>query len=105
EAEGIELNISLQRNKRKKYDKIIDELEARYQNGRIWYDRRLKNHADTRIGLQQLYGISPGYTTKDDAPDADAENISFLALHVSTPSPDGKGNFQEGDYEQSENII
>ena len=105
EAEGIELNISLQRNKRKKYDKIIDELEARYQNGRIWYDKKLKNHADTQVGLQQLYGIAPGYTTKDDTPDTDAEAITFLALHVSSPGSGSKGNFQSGNYAPSSNVI
>lgn len=104
EAEGIELNISLQHNKRNKYAKIVSELEARYQNGRIWYDRRLRSHADTNVGLQQLYGIQPNYTTKDDGPDADAEAISFLALHVTSPIQ-GKGNYTKGNYAPSQNVI
>lgn len=105
EQEGIELNISLQRNKRKKYNKIIDELEARYQNGRIWYNKNLKSHADTQVGLQQLYGIQPGYTTKDDAPDADAEAITFLALHISEEPKTSEGNYSKGNYAPSKNTI
>lgn len=106
EAEDVTLNITLNTNKRKKYDKIIFELESRYQNGRIFYNEKLKSHRDTEIGLQQLYGIEPGYTGKDDAPDADAENISFLSKHISKKPPaDGKGNFQSGKFNPSKNVI
>lgn len=100
---GVTLNITLVPNKRNKYAKILFELEGRYQNGRIFYDERLKSHKDTEIGLQQTYGIEPGYTTKDDAPDADAEAISFLALHIDSTSSDGSGNYHKGQYNQSSN--
>lgn len=98
--EGVTLNITLVQNKRKKYDKILFELEGRYQNGRIYYNEKLKSHSDTEKGLQQLYGIEPGYNTHDDAPDADAEAIAFLNRHINyNPSSNGQGGFQTGKYE------
>lgn len=54
----------------KKYDHIITML-PQYQNSRVIYNRALKSHPDTQVGLAQLKGIEPGYNTKDDAPDAD----------------------------------
>lgn len=101
--EGVKLNITLVENKRRKYDKIVYELESRFQNGRIFYCEKLKSHKDTDIGLQQLYGIEPGYTGKDDAPDADAEAISFLSKHVSISS-DGP-DVKTGNYNPSKNVI
>lgn len=99
EEEGVTLNITLDYKKVKKYDNIIFELESRYQNGRIFYNEKLKSHNDTDIGLQQLYGISPGYTGKDDAPDADAKCIGFLSKHISKKPKEGdKGNYQSGKY-------
>ncbi|WP_417366873.1 hypothetical protein [Flavobacterium beibuense] len=103
QAEGVKLNITLNPNKRNKYAKILFELESRYQNGRIFYDERLKSHSDTQKGLQQLYGIEPNYSTKDDAPDADAEAISFLSKHISPEKPEGKSGFQVGKY-KSKNV-
>lgn len=98
ERNNTKLNISLQHNKRKKYDKIIFELESRYQNGRIFYNEELKSHNDTQIGLQQLYKIEPGYTSKDDAPDADAECIGFLSRHIEINNGDNKNNWKAGKY-------
>jgi hypothetical protein len=103
-AENEILNITLVHNKRKKYDKIIFELESRYQNGRIYYSEKLKSHNDTEVGLQQLYGIEPGYTSKDDSPDADAECISFLAKHISK-STEGSSGYKSGKYNSSNNVI
>ncbi len=102
--EDVQLNITLQYNKRKKYDKIIFELESRYQNGRIWYSEKLKSHGDTDVGIQQLFGIAPGYTTKDDSPDADAEAIGFLAKHI-TVSSGKSGDWQSGKYESNNNFL
>lgn len=106
DQEGVKLNITLVYKKRKKYDKIVFELESRYQNGRMYYNEKLKSHKDTEVGLQQLYGIEPGYTGKDDAPDADAECVSFLSLHISSnPSGNGNADYQKGSYNQSSNVI
>lgn len=65
----------------KKYDRILT-LQPRYQNGRIYYNEKMKSHADTQQGLKQLYGIEPGYSGHDDAPDADEQAISFLEKHI-----------------------
>lgn len=102
QQESVKLNITLVNNKRNKYQKIIFELESRYQNGRVFYNEKLKSHHDTQVGLQQLYGIEPGYNSKDDAPDADSEAISFLSLHVNTSSNDRIVN---GKYHASKHVI
>lgn len=77
----------------KKYDRILT-LHPRYQNGRIYYNDNMKSHADTQMGLKQLYGIEPGYSGKDDAPDADEQAISFLEKHIVIGS--ASGNFMSG---------
>lgn len=69
----------------KKYDRILT-LHPYYQNGRIYYNEKLKAHNDTQKGLAQLKGIEPGYTTKDDAPDADQQAISWLSKWISKKS-------------------
>ena len=40
---------------------------------------RLKGDSDTQVALAQLKGIEPGYSTHDDAPDADEQAISVLS--------------------------
>lgn len=71
EENYIILNLTkIDRDTRKKYDRIMEML-PQYQNGRIYYNQALKSHNDTQVGIAQLKGIEIGYTTKDDAPDAD----------------------------------
>lgn len=53
-----------------KYDDIVSTLTD-YQNGKVWFDEKLKGLQDHQVGLAQIKGIEPGYKTKDDAPDAD----------------------------------
>jgi hypothetical protein len=67
--------------KGKKYDRILT-LKPYYQNNRIWYNEKMICHNDTLVGLAQLYGIEPGYTTKDDAPDADEQAIKKLETFI-----------------------
>jgi phage terminase large subunit-like protein len=67
--------------KTKKYDRILT-LQPYYQNGRIYYNDAKFSHNDTATGLQQLYGIEPGYRTHDDAPDADQQCIEWLSKHT-----------------------
>ena len=82
QANMISLNISkIPTSKTKKYDRILT-LHPYYQNGRLYYSKKLKSHADTQVGLTQLYGIEPGYKTKDDAPDADESAISELSKYI-----------------------
>ncbi len=75
---GITLNLSKsQRSRVKKFDRIL-EMHPQYQNGKIYYNEKLKNHNDTQVGLAQLKGIEPGYKGHDDAPDADKEAFDYL---------------------------
>src|SRR5690606_1960789 len=76
-----------------KYNRILT-LQPYYQNGRIWYNKKMYSHNDTAEGLSQLYGIEPGYNSHDDAPDADEQAISFLEKHITIGST--TGNYQSG---------
>ncbi|UGU15206.1 hypothetical protein LS482_16155 [Sinomicrobium kalidii] len=67
--------------KQRKYDRILT-LQPYYQNGRIFYNERLKSSNDAAIGMAQLYGIEPGYKTKDDWPDAHQAGIAELEKYV-----------------------
>lgn len=81
-AEGHELMIrKAERSKANKYDRILT-LHPYYQNGRVWYSEKLKADADTQVALAQLMGIEPGYSSHDDAPDADEQAISILSHEV-----------------------
>jgi len=60
-----------------KFDRIMS-THPLYQNGRVYYNEKLKAHFDTQVGLMQLYGIEPGYKTHDDAPDADERCFAEL---------------------------
>lgn len=62
--------IKIDRRSGNKYDHMITML-PQYQNSRIVFNEALKSHNDTQVGLAQIKGLEPGYTTKDDAPDAD----------------------------------
>lgn len=61
-----------------KYDRIVS-TQPYYQNSRVFYSDKLKGHNDTQVALAQLYGIEPGYKTKDDAPDADERCFAELS--------------------------
>lgn len=76
---------SVELDKRKKYDRIL-RLQPYYQNGRIWYNEKMKSHNDTQVGLAQLKAIEPNYKTHDDAPDADEAAISQLEKYISSKS-------------------
>lgn len=67
--------------KGRKYDRILS-LHPYYQNGRIFYNEKLKSHQDTLVGKAQLLGIEPNYKGHDDAPDADEGAISTLSKHI-----------------------
>lgn len=65
----------------KKFDRIM-RLQPYYQNGRIYYNKKMLADKFTQEGLQQLYGIEPGYRTHDDAPDADEQAIAWLERFI-----------------------
>lgn len=76
---GVSLPISKSPKPRhRKYDRILS-LHPLYQNGRIWYNEKMRQHNDTQQGLAQLKGIEPGYKGHDDAPDADQQAIEWLS--------------------------
>ena len=83
EAEfGIILNIiKVQAPRVHKYDRIL-KLQPYYQNGRIYYNEKLKAHQDTQVGIAQLLGIEPGYKTHDDFPDAHQGGIEDLEPYI-----------------------
>lgn len=92
----VELNLcKVDTAKANKYDRILS-LHPYYQNGRIFYFEKLKNHNDTIEGVAQLCGIEPGYKGHDDAPDADQQAIMFLSRHarIGNYSPPSTGNYQ-----------
>ena len=86
DEENIKLNlIKVDTPKGKKYDRM-ESMQPYYQNGRPYYNEDKKAHKDTQTGLQQLYGIEPGYRTKDDSPDADEQAIKYLETFIRTSS-------------------
>jgi phage terminase large subunit-like protein len=95
EKHNIKLNlVKVDTPRGKKYDRMSGMLPY-YQNGRINYPEKMLGDNDTQTGLQQLYGVEPGYRTKDDAPDADQQAITFLEKHIRrghTPTRTGKMN-------------
>lgn len=87
-ATGVTLNLTRVDTPRiKKYDRVLS-LQPYYQNARIFYSEKMRSNADTQTGLNQLYGIEPGYSGHDDAPDADEQAIKFLEKHINAGSED-----------------
>ncbi|OQY03197.1 MAG: hypothetical protein B6I20_05615 [Bacteroidetes bacterium 4572_117] len=79
---GVKLNlVKVDTPKGKKYDRMM-RTQVYYQNGRINYPEKMLGDNDTQTGLQQLYGVEPGYRTHDDAPDADEQAIAYLEKHI-----------------------
>lgn len=99
---NLTLNIiKRDRPKTKKYDRIL-QLQPYYQNGRIYYNKKLKHKNDAQEGLAQLYGIEPGYKNHDDYPDAHQGGIAELEKYISY-GPGGNGTYKSGKY-KSKNI-
>lgn len=90
ESFEIDLRMTKVDNPRiKKYDRIVS-IHPYYQNGRVWWNEKMKSHSDTQIGKAQLLSIEPGYHGHDDAPDSDEQCISFLSKHIYEKSKGGK---------------
>lgn len=83
-----------------KYDRML-QLQPYYQNGRIFYNEKLKYSNDMQVGLAQMYGIEPGYKTHDDYPDAHQGGIAELEKYVVYGSTSGSGQYQSGKYKQN----
>ena len=97
DEEDIKLNlVKVDTPRTRKYDRLIS-MQPYYQNGRPYYDQDKKSHKDTQTGLQQLYGIEPGYRTHDDAPDADEQCIRYLEKHIAGR----RGKSRSGKYNKN----
>lgn len=82
EETGVNLKlVKVTTPKSNKYDRIL-KLQPYYQNGRIYFHVKDKGNNHVVVGNNQLFGIEPGYKTKDDAPDADEQAISYLEAFV-----------------------
>ena len=88
--------IKRDRPRKNKYDRML-ELQPYYQNRRFWYNDRLKHKRDHQVGLSQLFGVEPGYKTKDDYPDAKKGVTDECEKYVSYGG-DGTGRFMSGKY-------
>lgn len=85
----------------KKYDRLL-QLQPYYQNGRIFYNQKLKHSNDLQVGLAQLFGVEPGYKSHDDWPDAHQGGIAELEKYVSYATSD---RIVSGKYNTSKNVI
>lgn len=92
EEQGVSLNLmKVSTHKGNKTSWLIT-MQPYYQNGRTYYNDKLKSHSDTQVGIMQLCAVEEGNTEHDDSPDADLNAISKLELYC-TPSrkkSDGK---------------
>lgn len=87
---GVALLISkVDTPRTKKFDRMLT-MQPRYQNNRMRYNAKMKADNDTQTGLAQLFSLEPGYTTHDDAPDADEQCIAFLEKHISAGNDENK---------------
>ncbi len=55
-----------------------------YHNSRIFYNRELKSHNDTQVGIMQLCAVEEGSDEKDDSPDADQYAITALEKYTTS---------------------
>lgn len=98
--EGVSLRLrKVDLPRANKLDRIMSTHPI-YQNGRVYYNEKLKGHSDTQIGLMQLYGIEPGYNTNDDAPDADERcftELGAVARHNRTKNMNRAGNYRRNN--------
>ncbi|WP_435135734.1 hypothetical protein [Formosa sp. A9] len=75
-----------------KKDTRIERLQTYWQNGRIWWNVKLKANTDHNTGLDQYYEFPGG--KKDDAPDADEQCITRLSKYI--PKGKGDGKMKQG---------
>ncbi len=80
----------------KKLDRIL-RLQPYYQRKKVFYPESKEFDPDHIEGLQQLYGIEPGYSTHDDAPDADEQAIAYLEQFIRS----SKFKARTGKYNQN----
>lgn len=86
--------IKRDRPRANKYDRML-QLQPYFQNGRFFYSDKLKHKKDHQIAMQQLFGIEPGYSSKDDYPDAKKGCTDELEKYV-TYGGSENGTFKSG---------
>jgi phage terminase large subunit-like protein len=74
--------IKRDRPRANKYDRML-QLQPYFQNGRFFYSDKLKHKKDHQVAMSQLYGIEPGYNSKDDYPDAKKGVTDELEKYIS----------------------
>ena len=82
-------------------------MQPYYQNGRIYYNEKLKAHSDTQIGIMQLCAVEEGSTEHDDSPDADQQAISTLDLYSSSSrrQNNGEKSYRTGKMKRNSNVL
>lgn len=75
---GYQLPISPDR--RKKPDKFqrIEAISPLWERGFVYYNKRMENDPDMRVGIDQTLSMERGMSGHDDAPDADEGAIYIL---------------------------
>lgn len=92
DSHGVFLNImKINTPRTQKLGRII-KLEPYFQNSRIFYNKELKSHTDTQVGIIQLCSVEEGSTEHDDAPDADEQAISTLEKYTASARQKTEGN-------------
>lgn len=103
----IDLNLSkVNCPKSNKLGRII-KMQPYYQNGRIFYNEKLKSHSDTQVGIMQLCAIEEGSNEHDDSPDSDQQAISKLELYCTRSSKKNSGDksYRTGKMKRKNHIV
>ncbi|MBN1987818.1 MAG: hypothetical protein JW783_00290 [Bacteroidales bacterium] len=94
---GINLNLMKVDTPRTNKTMRMITMQPYYQNGRTYYNEKLKSHSDTQIGIMQLCAVEEGSTEHDDSPDADQQAISKLELYCTNKrAKDGGKSWKAG---------
>lgn len=86
--------IKRDRPRANKYDRML-QLQPYYQNARFYYNEKLKHKKDHQVAMAQLFGIEPGYNSKDDYPDAKKGCTDELEKYVTFGSSENS-NYKTG---------
>ncbi len=73
--------ITDERSKENKYTRIV-KMSPEYASGNVVYNEEEKHDTDMVEGNMQVKGIEPGYSSPDDAPDADEGAWFYLDQHI-----------------------
>ncbi|MCT4590505.1 MAG: hypothetical protein N4A71_21945 [Carboxylicivirga sp.] len=90
EEYGVDLNLMKVLVKGNKLMRMIT-MQPYYQNSRTYYNKTLKSHSDTQVGIMQLCAVEEGMTEHDDSPDADQQAIEKLELYCTPGGSKRKG--------------